>query len=182
MESHDYTLKYTLGACKEQPIVNLLLTSERINMDIECLAPLEGKKVLMMFGQTGVSKSTFANALISGSDGIGRDDEGNLIAKEDLKDANGKQVFKIGQGLISETSTPTFYMIDPQEEMFMVDAPGMCDSNVNKELPNIVSVQRVMRSCSIFQMVLLMNACSLDENRGAEMIISLTRILRFISM
>ena len=66
---------------------------------------------------------------------------------QDLKDANGDPIFKIGHGNIGETSTPSFYPL-VEESIFIVDAAGLCDSNANRELPNVTSVQRVMKESS----------------------------------
>jgi len=120
----------------------LMKMKERVIDDEISLKDLKDKSVLLLFGSTGSGKSTLANALISKND-----KEINLEYKdglyyvkegEELK-YNGETIFNIGHEVKSETKAPKFHSLKKDadtQEIYLVDGPGINDSNFRNEYAN----------------------------------------------
>ena len=116
----DSTYDKMIGYCGE------LLETEKE------LSELCQKKVVMSVGLTGVGKSTLMNAIVSGAASMAEDDDHFIIATKKLQ-FNTRESFKIGEGTISCTKTPEFYL---HKGIYFVDCPGVKDQDTSKQYIN----------------------------------------------
>jgi len=83
----------------------------------------------LIFGTTGSGKSTLANSLLNGPKSLERNKHGLIEIIDQLS-----VKFKIGHQVISETKAPNFHLIS--DGVFLVDGPGINDSNFKHEYAN----------------------------------------------
>ena len=55
--------------------------------------------------------------------------------KEELE-YNGEKIFQIGHKVKSETMAPKFHPFSPGSSIYLVDGPGINDSNLRSEYAN----------------------------------------------
>jgi len=53
---------------------------------------------------------------------------------------------------------PKFYPIEPKSNTYLVDGPGINDSDLKKEYANLTGIKFVMNKCRTFKIVLVMDA------------------------
>ena len=86
-------------------------------------------------GINGSGKSTIANAIYSGPDSIlDNESNGAYDAGHDIE-IDGVTMFKIGHKATSCTEIPG-YVPFFGDQKYLIDAPGLSDTNVLKEYPN----------------------------------------------
>lgn len=95
---------------------------------------LRDKDVCICVGLTGAGKSTFCQALADRGSVECDEDLGTYHTKKDrLINYNGRLMFKIMGGVHSITKIPGFYPKKNAnakgETIYVVDTPGVCDSN-----------------------------------------------------
>ena len=63
---------------------------------------------------------------------------------------NGELVYKIGHEVKSETTAPKFYPMTPDKSgsIYLVDGPGINDSNLKKEYANQTGIKYILNNCN----------------------------------
>jgi len=129
--------------------------------------------VIYLFGQTGCGKSTFANAFVKGIAILIRNKNG-LIENKDLENI----LFAIGHSVVSQTKTPKYEPVDKKSNSYLVDSPGINDSNFRDEYANQLCTKYILHNCNSYLIVLVINSNELSVSNGSSFIELLTSILR----
>ena len=162
------------GDEKKYKELNKLKT--RIIQDEQSLHQLQGKPALVLFGTTGSGKSTLANAFIQGSGQI-EQRNGLFNVKQDLQ-WNDEKIFEIGHKVKSQTKAPKFHPFAPDSEIYLVDGPGINDSNYRIEYANQTGIKYVLKNCKSFMLLIIMDANQINFEGGKSIIELLTAVVR----
>ena len=162
------------GDEKKYKELNKLKT--RIIQDEQSLQELQGKPVLVLFGTTGSGKSTLANAFIQGYRQI-EQRNGLFNVKQDLQ-WKGEKIFEIGHKVKSQTKAPKFHPFAPDSEIYLVDGPGINDSNYRIEYANQTGIKYVLKNCKSFMLLIIMDANQINFEGGKSIIELLTAVVR----
>ena len=144
----------------------------------EQLAELRGKNVVLFMGTTGAGKSTLANAMISGIDVMEVTDEGYFKCTKDLM-YGGRHMFKIGDTSSSCTVMPGFYPFD--SSTYLVDCPGLGDSNPHLEFPNQTLVHNVIKHANKVMFLIVLRGADLESERQKVFLRLVATITRMLS-
>lgn len=106
-------------------------------------------------GQTGVGKSLLCRALIQGADTIDIDDDDQVVPMGGDLFYKDKKVFETSSGVSSCTSTPGFYKLD--NGVYVVDCPGMDDSDGTKEFPNMTAIRYILKVAKSYRILVLIS-------------------------
>ena len=161
----------------EESLMRLADMKERIVEGNEKLNELVGKKVIILMGPTGAGKSTVANAIIQ-PDKIALDDATGLFTAPPLEH-EGRTMFKIGGDVTSCTALPGFYPLS--DDTYLVDCPGLGDSNEYLEFPNQTQVHQIISQASQVLIVVVVKGASLEAERAEGLLRLLTSLLRMLS-
>lgn len=88
-------------------------------------------------------------------------------------------MFRIGDDVISCTSLPGFHPLD--DETYLVDCPGLGDSNEYREFPNQTQVHQIIMQASQVVIVVVAKGASLEADRGKGLLRLMTALLRMLS-
>lgn len=113
-------------------------------------------------GPTGSGKSTSANAMVKGPDGIEQDENNNFVPKKKLEH-NGKETFKVGYDTATScTDIPGIWPVDGQ--VYLVDCAGFGDSNHTKEISNVALIRHVINLARNINVCFIVRGCTLQTN------------------
>ena len=88
-------------------------------------------------------------------------------------------MFKIGDDMTSCTALPGFYPLN--EYTYLVDCPGLGDSNEYLELPNQTQVHQIISQASQVIVLVVVKGASLEAARSEGLLRLLTSLLRMLS-
>ena len=115
---------------------------------------------------TGSGKSTLLNALLNPENLSYDNDSSYYEVKNYLKGPDGRNMFEIGNEVMSATKCPGFYPTASDKDHFFVDAPGVADSNTSDELPNMAIIHDIMARAKELTIILAFTGGELDSSRG----------------
>lgn len=84
--------------------------------------------MVLILGTMGSGKSTISHSIIKGADSLEVNEVNNVVPLQPLI-YQGSSVFEVGHESVSCTRVPSFYPLDEQEQLFLVDCPGFGDSD-----------------------------------------------------
>ena len=149
----------------------------RIKEGKEGLKELVGKKVVLLMGPTGAGKSTLANAIIQPDKIKFDDDTGNFNAPP-LNHKN-RQMFEIGHGALSCTSLPGYFPLG--FDIYLVDCPGLGDSDKYAEYPNQTLVREIIKNAAEVIVAVVIKGASLEAARSEGLLRLMTSVLRMLT-
>ena len=162
MGSRDKDLEF------EEPMYrHLHCMGQIIAKGLPTLESVKGKDVVLLLGPTGSGKSTMANAMISGIDGLTQNEDGNFSAKTTLT-FEGHEVYKIGHGVTSCTGTPNYHPLTDDGELMLVDCAGFGDTNQYQEFPNMTMVNYILQNARSLVICFIIKGSSIESLNGAR--------------
>lgn len=82
---------------------------------------------------------------------------------------------------MSKTETPNFCLYDERDNYYILDCPGLKDTNKEKEFANQNIVQKIMSEAADgLEIIFLMNYSAIDVKRGEGLIEILFVLLRLL--
>ena len=129
-------------------------------------------------GQTGVGKSAFCRAMTHGVDSLIFDDDEVLNSQGPPVMSADREVFRIGHNVESCTECPEFFK---KNNVYIVDCPGLEDSDPTKEFPNIDAIHQIMINAKSVQILLLFSKSQLEASRGAAFVKTINKFVSLIS-
>ena len=76
---------------------------------------------------------------------------------------------------------PKYHPFDEESSIYLVDGPGINDSNLRNEYANRTGIKFVLKNCNTFILILIMDANQIDYEGGKSIIELLTSVLRKFS-
>lgn len=182
-EGHEYKALHEL---KDDFYEQLRVIDCRVVRDQRALEVLEGKNVILIIGNTGAGKSTLVNAIVKGEDAIYEDEDTGRLLLTDPDDpiiVNGRVMFKIGHEANSCTETPGYCELPGKdgESVWLVDCPGLNDTNATKEYSNRTAVHSICQKAKTVKICVLMTGGMYEGNRGSDVVKMLTTLSRLLS-
>ena len=88
-------------------------------------------------------------------------------------------MFKIGDDMTSCTALPGFFPLG--DDVYLVDCPGLGDSNEYLEFPNQTQVHQIISQASQVMVVVVVKGASLEAARSEGLLRLMTSLLRMLS-
>ena len=136
-------------------------------------------------GLTGAGKSTLINCIARGPESVEFDDDtGNFKQSDEFL---GNKTFSIGHELVGHTQCPGFGKIkgeegvDAEDDVYIIDCPGLCDSNKLNEYPNHTLIHWVATVAKSIKVLLVYKGSDLSAERGKNLLQLVSAIHRFFT-
>lgn len=130
-------------------------------------------------GYTGIGKSLFCRSIVQGVDSLALNDEEQLVSVGGPIFGGSRLVFQVSDKVDSCTSTPEFFEFCSNK--FLVDCPGIDDSDPTLEFPNVDAIHYIMKYAKSVQILLLIDFAQLKHKRGTDFIRGLAKFVSLLS-
>jgi len=167
--------------------MNIIELSQKIAADRPVLDLIAGKNCILLLGNTGSGKTTTVNflngvRLIPTVKDFGSGIIQNVIEVDREQEGCGE----IGHAMDSQTKSIFAYELKnsayTEQELFLVDSCGFEDTEGSEvDISNAISLRNAMKTCFSLRPVVLVNASSIEADRGGGFKKLLSLITRFFS-